>query len=112
MPSGASARASIATLPGSHESLDGADRPATQAAYTGELALALQKFQAADRVATLNAVGCAHGLAPLPGQPGMPGAPSAFPCPPGRGDARGAWSTCHVVLWVHSRCRHSVHVVR
>jgi hypothetical protein len=50
----------------------GADLPATQAAYTGETALALQKFQAADRVAALDAVGCAHGLAPLPGQPACP----------------------------------------
>jgi hypothetical protein len=47
----------------------GADLPATRAAYTGELARALQTFQAADRVAALDAVGCAHGLAPLPGQP-------------------------------------------
>jgi len=50
----------------------GADRPATQAAYTGELARALQTLQAADRVAAIDAVGCAHGLAPLPGQPACP----------------------------------------
>ena len=50
----------------------GADLPATQAAYTAELARALQAFQAADRVAALDAVGCAHGLAPLPGQPACP----------------------------------------
>lgn len=41
----------------------GADLPASQAAYTGELALALQKFQAADRAAAIDAAGCARGLA-------------------------------------------------
>jgi hypothetical protein len=50
----------------------GADSAATQAAYTAELARALQTFQAADRVAALDAVGCAHRLSPLPGQPVCP----------------------------------------
>lgn len=50
----------------------GADLPATQAAYTAELARALQTFRAADRVTALDAVGCAHDLAPLPGQPSCP----------------------------------------
>ncbi|HEX3477433.1 MAG TPA: hypothetical protein VHT91_20560 [Kofleriaceae bacterium] len=50
----------------------GADFPATQAAYTAELARALQTFQVADRIAALDAVGCAHNLAPLPGQPACP----------------------------------------
>ncbi len=49
-----------------------AELPATRAAYAGELARALQTFQAADRVAALDAVGCAHRLAPLPGQPACP----------------------------------------
>jgi hypothetical protein len=47
----------------------GADTAATQAAYTAQLAAALEKFTAADRIAALDAVGCAHRLAPLPGQP-------------------------------------------
>ena len=50
----------------------GAASPAIQAAYAAQLALALQKFQAPDRVAAIDAVGCAHGLAPLPGQPACP----------------------------------------
>jgi hypothetical protein len=47
----------------------GADRPAVQAAYTAQLAAALQTFDAPARIAAVDAVGCAHGLAPLPGQP-------------------------------------------
>ncbi|HEX7840283.1 MAG TPA: hypothetical protein VF469_22550 [Kofleriaceae bacterium] len=50
----------------------GADTTATQAAYTAELARALEKFAAQDRIAALDAVGCAHGLSPLPGQPACP----------------------------------------
>jgi hypothetical protein len=50
----------------------GADTAASQAAYTAELAAALQRFSAPDRIAALDAVGCAHGLAPLPGQPACP----------------------------------------
>jgi len=47
----------------------GADSTATQAAYTVQLAAALQKFAAPDRIAAIDAVGCAHGLSPFPGQP-------------------------------------------
>jgi hypothetical protein len=47
----------------------GAEGAAAQATYTSQLALALEKFAAPDRVAAIDAVGCAHGLAPLPGQP-------------------------------------------
>jgi hypothetical protein len=50
----------------------GAELPATEAAYIGEISRALQAFQAPDRVAALDAVGCSHGLAPLPGQPACP----------------------------------------
>jgi hypothetical protein len=50
----------------------GVETTATQAGYTAELARALEKFAAADRIAALDAVGCAHGLAPLPGQPACP----------------------------------------
>ncbi len=37
-------------------------------AYTAALAHALQQFAALDRVAAIDAIGCAHGLVPLPGQ--------------------------------------------
>jgi hypothetical protein len=47
----------------------GAGRPEAQAAYTAQLAAALENFQAPDRIAAIDAVGCAHGLMPLPGQP-------------------------------------------
>ncbi|MGH2901561.1 MAG: hypothetical protein ACRDMZ_22995, partial [Solirubrobacteraceae bacterium] len=50
----------------------GADSAASQAAYTAQIAAALQQFAAPDRVAALDAIGCAHGLAPLPGQPACP----------------------------------------
>jgi hypothetical protein len=50
----------------------GADSPAAQAAYTAQLAAALQKLAAPDRIAAIDAVGCSHGLAPLPGQPACP----------------------------------------
>jgi len=50
----------------------GADSPATQAAYTAQIAAALQKFPAPDRVAALDAIGCARGFVPLPGQPACP----------------------------------------
>ncbi|TMQ18192.1 MAG: hypothetical protein E6J90_20725 [Deltaproteobacteria bacterium] len=50
----------------------GADSPAAQATSTAQLAAALEKFTAPDRVAALDAVGCAHGLTPLPGQPAGP----------------------------------------
>lgn len=47
----------------------GADSDVTRAAYTGALARALQQFAALDRVAAIDAVGCAHGLVAFPGQP-------------------------------------------
>jgi hypothetical protein len=47
----------------------GADSDATRASYTTALAHALQQFAALDRVAAIGAIGCAHGLVPLPGQP-------------------------------------------
>jgi hypothetical protein len=50
----------------------GADNAASQTAYTAQIAAALQKFAAPDRIAALDAIGCAHGLAPLPGQPACP----------------------------------------
>jgi hypothetical protein len=50
----------------------GADSPAVQAAYTAQIAAALQKVAATDRVAALNAIGCSRGFAPFPGQPACP----------------------------------------
>jgi len=50
----------------------GAASAATQATYTAQLAAALESFRAPDRIAAIDAVGCAHGLAPLPGQPACP----------------------------------------
>jgi hypothetical protein len=50
----------------------GADATAAQAAYTAQLAAALERFAAPARVAAIDAVGCAHGLNPLPGQPSCP----------------------------------------
>lgn len=50
----------------------GADTPATEAAFIAPLATALENFTAPDRVAALDAIGCAHGLTPLPGQPACP----------------------------------------
>lgn len=53
----------------------GADTPAIRAAYTTALGRALQEFDAAARVAAIDAIGCAHQLAPFPGQPAC-GAPA------------------------------------
>ena len=50
----------------------GADTAALQAVYAAQLAVALETFDAPARVAAIDAVGCAHGLAPLPGQPACP----------------------------------------
>jgi hypothetical protein len=50
----------------------GADAAASQAADTAQLAAALQVFDAPQRIAAIDAVGCGHGLAPLPGQPACP----------------------------------------
>jgi len=47
----------------------GADKSSTKSSYTSALTAALQEFDALDRVTAINAIGCAHGLAPLPGQP-------------------------------------------
>jgi hypothetical protein len=47
----------------------GADSIATRATYTAALTLALQRLAAPDRVAAIDAVGCAHGLVAFPGQP-------------------------------------------
>jgi hypothetical protein len=50
----------------------GSDNPAVQAALIAQIAAALQKVAALDRIAALDAIGCAHGLAPFPGQPACP----------------------------------------
>ena len=50
----------------------GAGTAASQAAYTAQLAAALQVFGAPQRIAAIDTVGCEHGLAPLPGQPACP----------------------------------------
>ena len=47
----------------------GADTAAAKAAYVGALTSALTQYAALDRVRAIDAVGCAHGLVPLPGQP-------------------------------------------
>lgn len=49
-----------------------ADTAASQAAYTAQLAAALQVFGAPQRLAAIDAVSCDHGVAPLPGQPACP----------------------------------------
>jgi len=46
----------------------GADTSATRDAYVAALSNALQPFAALDRVGAIDAVGCAHGLVPFPGQ--------------------------------------------
>ena len=50
----------------------GADSPAVQSAYTAQIAAALEKPAAPARVAGLDAIGCARGFTPLPGQPACP----------------------------------------
>ena len=50
----------------------GADSPAVQAANTAKIAAALGKPAAPNRVAALNAIGCARGFVPFPGQPACP----------------------------------------
>src|SRR4029077_5399118 len=47
----------------------GADSAQARASYTAQIAAALQKPSALDRVSAIDAIGCAHGLAALPGQP-------------------------------------------
>jgi len=46
----------------------GADSAAAKASFVVPLTQALEQFDAIDRVNAINAVGCAHGLVPLPGQ--------------------------------------------
>jgi len=77
----------------------GADSAASQVGYTAQLAAALEVFGAPQRIDAIDAVGCAHGLAPLPGQPGCPahGAAAVLsrrheatwpPSPPGASDMK------------------------
>jgi hypothetical protein len=47
----------------------GADTAAAQAGYALPVLRALEQVAAPDRITALDAVSCAHGLAPLPGQP-------------------------------------------